>query len=112
VILKGKKRVPITLACWMPSYPRPHPRFVTVQRSKVLRGWGCPACISTHPLSYYLKMEPEAVDPQAKILELEKQVAALKKDNTKVKNEMRFNLEQEKFVKFIPMRLLTVHGLF
>ena len=44
-------------------------------------------------------MEPEA-DPQAKIQELEKQVAALKKDNTKLKNEMRFNMEQEKYVQF------------
>ena len=55
---------------------------------------GLSAAFSTHPL---LKMEPEA-DPQAKIQELEKQVAALKKDNTKLKNEMRFNLEQEKSV--------------
>ena len=46
-----------------------------------------------------LKIEPEA-DPQAKVQELEKQVAVLKKDNTKLKNEMRFNLEQEKFVEF------------
>lgn len=45
-------------------------------------------------------MEPDAdAEPQAKIQELEKQVAALKKDNTKLKNEMRFNLEQEKFVE-------------
>lgn len=42
-------------------------------------------------------MEPES-EPQTKIQELEKQVAALKKENTKLKNEMRFNLEQEKFV--------------
>ena len=51
----------------------------------------------------FFKMEPET-DPQAKIQELEKQVAALKKDNTKLKNEMRFNLEQEKFVGFILCR--------
>ena len=52
-----------------------------------------------------VKMESES-DPQAKIQELEKQVAALKKDNTKLKNEMRFNLEQEKFAEF-RIRLLS-----
>ena len=48
---------------------------------------------------FLLKMEHQA-DPQTNVQELEKQVAALKKENTKLKNEMRFNLEQEKFVEF------------
>ena len=48
---------------------------------------------------FLLKMEPQA-DPQTSMQVLEKQIAALKKENTKLKNEMRFNLDQEKFVKF------------
>ena len=52
---------------------------------------------------FLLKMEPQAdpqADPQTSMQVLEKQIAALKKENTKLKNEMRFNLDQEKFVKF------------
>lgn len=41
-----------------------------------------------------LETEHEAV----KIQELEDQVAALKKENTRLKNEMRFNMDQEKWV--------------
>ena len=41
-----------------------------------------------------LALETEGLS--AKIQELEDQVAALKKDNTRLKNEMRFNLDQEK----------------
>lgn len=36
---------------------------------------------------------------QTKIKELEGQVTALKKENTKLRNEMRFNLDQEKYVE-------------
>ena len=41
-----------------------------------------------------MALETESLS--AKIQELEEQVAALKKDNTRLKNEMRFNLDQEK----------------
>ena len=43
-----------------------------------------------------LEMDVETEGDSSKIQELEKQVAALKKENTKLKNEMRFNLDQEK----------------
>ena len=42
-----------------------------------------------------MKMDVES-ELQAKIEEYEGQVAALKKENTRLKNEMRFNLDQEK----------------
>lgn len=52
----------------------------------------------THSLAISLEMDVEAEGGSVKIKELEKQVAALKKENTKLKNEMRFNLDQEKYI--------------
>ena len=69
------------------------------------KGVGLSSLHFNTPPFMLVKMESES-DPQAKIQELEKQVAALKKDNTKLKNEMRFNLEQEKFAEF-RIRLLS-----
>lgn len=44
------------------------------------------------------KMDAET-ELETKIKELEGQVTALKKENTKLRNEMRFNLDQEKYVE-------------
>ena len=65
----------------------------------MFHGVGLSATVSTHPL-LCSKMESDS-ESQAKLQELERQVAALKKENTKLKNEMRFNLEQEKFVQLL-----------
>ena len=49
-----------------------------------------------HAPFYSAEMALDTEALTAKIQELEQQVAALKKDNTRLKNEMRFNLDQEK----------------
>ena len=53
--------------------------------------------VVTRPLSLCrLDMALETEHEAVKIQELEDQVAALKKENTRLKNEMRFNMDQEK----------------
>ena len=57
-------------------------------------------------------MDVETEGDSSKIQELEKQVAALKKENTKLKNEMRFNLDQEKCVSRVETEVDAVCDLF
>ena len=60
-----------------------------VQRSTTFGGGALTASTPTNRFEMDVKTEGE-------IQELEEQVAALKKENTRLKNEMRFNLDQEK----------------
>ena len=66
--------------------------------SKVIRDGGVAPIAYTPPFQFELhaEMALETEGLTTKIQELEDQVAALKKDNTRLKNEMRFNLDQEK----------------